>query len=257
MNLSLSRSRVLLLGCCSAVLAIILGAYAWSQSSRLFLPLPISLVATTTFLPIITGFLAIAATRAHWRRRCLTDNNALPTILDQVLTIIPAVLATFALSYLAPACRLEEQWKDYFRSKNADAIRSIQDRLQCCGFNTIHDRAWPFPGGNVEGTCESTLGYTRSCRMVWRSAEENAAAMVFLAAFLAWTLKLTLFYQHDRPDHRVNFSNSQRSIEQAGDPNTRPIAETPYSDEDGIHAAPDDQNATAPNSVEQGMRLAA
>jgi len=93
--------------------------------------------------------------------------------------------------------------------------------------------------------------------MVWRSAEENAAAMVFLAAFLAWTLKLTLFYQHDRPDHRVNFSNSQRSIEQAGDPNTRPIAETPYSDEDGTHAAPDDQNATAPNSVEQGMRLAA
>jgi hypothetical protein len=115
--------------------------------------------------------------------------------VDQLLTILPAVIATIALSYLSPGeiltCRLEEQWKSYFQSKNVRAIRAIQDGLQCCGFRSIHDRAWPFKDAtHGDNACELQFGYGRSCLVPWREQEENATWMVFTAAVLAFVLKV-------------------------------------------------------------------
>ena len=61
----------------------------------------------TTILSIITALLVptVAATRARKRPpgSWLTDSFALLPIVDQLLSVIPAVLATLALTYLAPA----------------------------------------------------------------------------------------------------------------------------------------------------------
>jgi hypothetical protein len=177
---------------------------SWVYTLRLFLPFPISLTATTTILPIITPLLVLlstcAATRARkrpsrsWRRR-LVDSTTFLRILDQILTIIPSVLVTLALTYLAPAyiltCRLENQWQQFFHNKNANAIRTIQDRLQCCGLRSTRDRSWPFPGHGSQEDCESRFRYTRSCLAGWRNAEQKTAIIVLIAAFLTWTLKVS------------------------------------------------------------------
>jgi len=84
--------------------------------------------------------------------------------------------------------------------------------------------------------------------------------MVFIAVFLAWTFKLALFYQRDRPSHWIH---QERSIGQADEvpanrgSNTRLITETGYSDQpedetDDAGSSPQGQNVFAPNSIEEG-----
>ena len=71
---------------------------------------------------------------------------------------------TFALPPDLRACRAELQWDHFFRSKNEAVIRSIQSQLGCCGFNSMRDRAWPFPAKHVVAdTCERTSGFQSSC----------------------------------------------------------------------------------------------
>lgn len=104
--------------------------------------------------------------------------------------IYETVIATLALTYMVPSsslnCGLDEQWKHLWRTKNEAAIRRIQDRYNCCGFNSVVDRAWPFPGrdGNV-GVCKTRYERTRSCAGPWRQAEQvNAGLFLIIAAVI-------------------------------------------------------------------------
>jgi len=41
-----------------------------------------------------------------------------------------------------------------FHAKDSQGIRAIQEALQCCGFGSTKDMAWPFPGqGRGAGEC--------------------------------------------------------------------------------------------------------
>ncbi|KKZ68846.1 hypothetical protein EMCG_00017 [[Emmonsia] crescens] len=159
----------------------------------------------TTFLPIITAILIPMSTNLATRARSRRSDTASPglndirrfmTILEQLLTIIPTALATFAISYFMPedivGCRLGNQWQSLYSHKNANAIRAIQDRLQCCGFRSTRDRGWPFPGGSEQRDCTGTFGYTQSCFAGWRNTQRGAAAMIFTAAVLSLVMKFIL-----------------------------------------------------------------
>lgn len=59
-----------------------------------------------------------------------------------------------------------------FHLKDARSIRSIQGTLDCCGFRTTLDNAWPFPGGSGEASrgadaCVLAFGRSRACEGVW------------------------------------------------------------------------------------------
>ncbi|PGG95209.1 hypothetical protein AJ79_10191 [Helicocarpus griseus UAMH5409] len=179
--------------------------YSWLRSSKYYLPLPILLSVVTTFLPLVTagiiplatGFVAGARNRrSDTASSRSVDFSKLLSILDHLFTIIPTALASFTISYFTPGdivgCRLENQWQSYYSSKNANAIRAIQDRLQCCGFRSTRDRGWPFPGGSEHQDCSSTFGYTRSCFAGWQSTQREAAALVFTAALLSLIMKMIL-----------------------------------------------------------------
>ncbi|EXJ65832.1 uncharacterized protein A1O5_11073, partial [Cladophialophora psammophila CBS 110553] len=85
------------------------------------------------------------------------------------------------------SCGLESQWTRLFRAKNEDAVRGIENAFRCCGFNSLHDRAWPFPSQDVDvRACERSLGYTRRCVDPWRNQEQVAAGLVALADLLNW-----------------------------------------------------------------------
>ncbi|PWY72184.1 hypothetical protein BO94DRAFT_476066 [Aspergillus sclerotioniger CBS 115572] len=187
-----------------AIIALILGALSWSRTASLFLPFPQWIPVITTLFPLITVLALYLANRLsstagadnthpfnHWQR--------LFPIADHLHSIISAIIATVALAYLYPenvlTCRLEQEWQEYFRLKDAQPIRTIQDEFRCCGFRSIHDRAWPFKDRtHGDDACEVQLGYGQSCLVPWTQQQQSASWMVFAAAVLTLFMKVA-FYQ--------------------------------------------------------------
>ncbi|KAK2762343.1 hypothetical protein FQN54_001353 [Arachnomyces sp. PD_36] len=126
--------------------------------------------------------------------------------MDRIILLVSVIVATLATTYLAPAdilaCRLETRWQHFYANKDANAIRTIQSALQCCGFRSIHDRAWPFKDADHDDTaCERALGYTQSCLAGWRREEQTGAWFVLVAALSSILLKFIL--AHYEPSSRV------------------------------------------------------
>ena len=161
--------------------ALIIVSYAWWQSWVLYLPLPLAVPAVNVFIPIFTSLITMVPnTPSRNRNRAAA---ALPIILKCVLTVSPIVLITISLAFCIPSsvlsCLLESQWDWLFRSKNAAAISSIQGQLRCCGFNSMHDRAWPFESHGVSvRECEETQGWSRRCLDVWNKWEKGMGGLV-------------------------------------------------------------------------------
>jgi len=80
-------------------------------------------------------------------------------------------------------------------NKDANAIRTIQDRFHCCGFNTAVDRAWPFPRGKPEDgygadQCTKTYRRDRPCVGPWRQAQQKNAGFFFALATIIFVTKV-------------------------------------------------------------------
>lgn len=116
------------------------------------------------------------------------------SIIDQLLTLLPVVLATLAATYVAPSdnnCHLEQTWLSYYRNKDVNSIRTIQDQLQCCGFRSTRDRAWPFKDStHGDDACERSIGYTQSCLQPWSEQERRVGILVLIAAVMGWGIKV-------------------------------------------------------------------
>jgi len=75
-----------------------------------------------------------------------------------------------------------------FKGKKVDAIRTIQDAFQCCGFTNSHDMAWPFQDKtHDQHACENMFGRKTGCMGAWKAEEQHIAgiligvvAMVFI-----------------------------------------------------------------------------
>jgi len=96
---------------------------------------------------------------------------------------------------MVPNCGTEEQWKKLYMNKDANAIRTIQDRFYCCGFNTAIDRAWPFPHGRPEegygaDQCTKIYRRDRSCVGPWRQSQQASAGVFFTLATFIFIIKV-------------------------------------------------------------------
>ncbi|EIT74655.1 hypothetical protein AO1008_11709 [Aspergillus oryzae 100-8] len=177
-------------------ISIILGAYDYHPLP----PLPISLSATTTILPILTPILLFLARFLSNQSTTGANtptfrNRFITSVISYLLTILPSGLATLALTYLfAPdllVCQLNNQWQSYYHNKDSRAIRAIQDSLHCCGFRSVKDRAWPFKDRNHgDDACVRQIGYGRACLGPWEQEDKSAAWMVFWAAVLILVVKV-------------------------------------------------------------------
>lgn len=101
------------------------------------------------------------------------------------------VVATLALTYIIPpstlACGLNTNWQKFWKAKDADGIRAIQDTFNCCGFLTVKDRAFPF---GTPSTCAKDFGRSQSCFGPWRGAEQVTAGLLLLVAVVVFILKV-------------------------------------------------------------------
>lgn len=164
--------------------------YVYTQIRLLSLPIPLTLPLLVTLLPVITTLTTTYLTR-------LLHPSNLPTFttLLTLLTTFEAALATWALTYLPASCGLEERWAALYRAKDADAIRRIQDRWSCCGFNSVVDRAWPFPYGPPEDghgaeQCRDVLRRNLGCGVAWGEEERKMAGVLVGVAVAVFVVKV-------------------------------------------------------------------
>jgi hypothetical protein len=111
------------------------------------------------------------------------------TFFFHVLYLMAFALSITFITYAFPAdvryCRAELIWEQLFRSKNEATIRSLQNQMRCCGFNSMRDRAWPFPARNVDArTCERTLGFSTNCGLLWDKRIYQVILVCIFASFL-------------------------------------------------------------------------
>jgi hypothetical protein len=227
----------------------------WTIESH-SIPIPTALSALTLALPTITGLaVEIISKPTKHSTNGISSSISRPTSTRVrpptlgVLLIFQTVLATLAGTYLAPAdsltCGLQTQWLALFRAKDVRRIRAIQDALECCGFRSPQDMAFPFPP--APSSCPDTFGRDRSCLSPWRAEERTMAALllgVVVLVVLWQTLVLvgpqspaSWFGSHPRDDEqRIRGAILYNEDAEAGHDDDDRSAVGRYEDEPGESA---------------------
>lgn len=179
------------------LMLLLLSSYSYSQIRFLSLPISQALGLFTVVLPLITG-VSTQGAYGLIQRSSKKENYHLTIPLIAVIgfqLIYETVVATLAMGYIVPPsalkCGLDERWQFLFRQKNEKAIRTIQDSFDCCGLNSVVDRAFPFSGNRSE--CANIYGRDKSCFAEWRKAEQTNAGLFLLVAFVVFVIKVPPF----------------------------------------------------------------
>ncbi|KAF1966275.1 hypothetical protein BU23DRAFT_560431 [Bimuria novae-zelandiae CBS 107.79] len=182
------------------ILVTALSGYATSFANKLSLPLPNGLTYATTVLPAVSGILlelGYDLTRSQERHKRLKRGEIrrppLVIVANTIIFIYSTVVITLLGTHAAPPsgldCGLRSRWEHLYRTKNAEAVRTIQDTFNCCGLKNSRDMAWPFPDKTHKPTaCEEMLGHTNSCLGPWKGEEQHMAGilMAVVALVFVW-----------------------------------------------------------------------
>ena len=126
----------------------------------------------------------VAARIQEWRHA-----SRISFTFAYALIVLPIVPATWAGRYVfaaeITACQTEARWSLLFQLKEESTIRAIQNSLRCCGFNSMRDRAWPFPSRTVDArACERTSGFSVPCGPLWQHHLVIAATLNMTASMV-------------------------------------------------------------------------
>ncbi|TQV96721.1 hypothetical protein V2A60_000635 [Cordyceps javanica] len=164
------------------VMLLLLGVAIFRHVTATNLSLPISPGLTASTI----AFLVFAVVNAVVSARLVAvarPHKMLGQGLRVAQAIITIVLATLFFSYIpasdARDCLLSTVWQRLFSRHDGESIRRIQDAYNCCGFNTVRDRAWPFPSHQTARTCEEMYGRSLACNRPLRTAMGQAAGVEF------------------------------------------------------------------------------
>ena len=82
-----------------------------------------------------------------------------------------------------------------YHAKDSQGIRAIQEALQCCGFGSTKDMAWPFPGqGRGAGECVARAeGVVGRCLDGLRGEERKVGWMLLAVPVGVFVWKVSIF----------------------------------------------------------------
>lgn len=185
-------------------------SYEHVTSVTLSLPLTPALTFCTILLPLFAAG-NLLSLRYLWPHRSKSSNRRIvvklsqlllsPIILQTLQAIFTTILATLYFTDLVPTntalrdCKLATQWQHLFHIKDARSIRTIQDALQCCGFRSVRDMAWPFAGSVSDGEggqCAAMFDRTRACRVPWAAALQRSAGVNFGVVLAVGVLQVSV-----------------------------------------------------------------
>lgn len=138
----------------------------------------------TAILPFLAALNAIYYPRIFRSIDATTRRKFLGIVLQALQAVVTTVLATLFLSNVVPSsirkCILGNTWQRLFSAHDAESIRRIQDTLNCCGFNTVRDKAWPFEGHRpADRQCAEIYERTTPCSEPWRMALQRNSGWEF------------------------------------------------------------------------------
>ncbi|EXJ53500.1 uncharacterized protein A1O5_13276 [Cladophialophora psammophila CBS 110553] len=173
-----------------------LSLWTYIQVRRFALPV-------TCMISILNILISSAGLAVMWSPRkvvATTENRRyidFITSYSHVIILVPFALAVLSPTYGVPsdvrACRTEMQWEHLFQAKNEAAVKSIQKQFRCCGFNSMRDRAWPFPSRHVNAdACERNLGFETYCGPFLKEKVLHAAIVSCFASVLNIILLLLI-----------------------------------------------------------------
>lgn len=148
----------------------------------------------------------------------------IPSALQTLQALATAVLATLLFEGAAPSvglsCVLENRWMTMFRAHDAGSIRQIQDILECCGLNSVKDRAYPFPqDGGRPSSCAVTYDRSVACREPWTAALSSNAGIDLGVVLAVGVLQvnLPLFFNVSRISlHKLTTSDIRPANDERG-----------------------------------------
>ncbi|KAF4970736.1 hypothetical protein FSARC_2293 [Fusarium sarcochroum] len=165
-----------------SLVLLIIAVFVHVRSSSLSLAISPTLSILTILLPIV-GFLNTAS--YHRLRRVSKSSSSnlarlAPFVVQVLQALITTILATLLFEGIVPSrvmeCMLDRQWMSMFRAHDGRSIRRIQDAFDCCGLNSVRDRAYPFPG-TAPSNCAATYGRRTACREPWRGALQTLSGL--------------------------------------------------------------------------------
>lgn len=270
------RQVVTIISILYLLLVAALSGYATSVSNWLNIPIPKALTISTTVLPIIAGFfleIAYDLNRVQEQREQRptgsTSRPPLVIIANTIIFIYSTVVITLLGTHAAPPaslnCGLEERWKLLWTHKKSEAIKTIQQTLNCCGFVNSHDRAWPFPDKSHDvHACESAFGYQVGCVGPWKAEEQRVAGILMGVVGLVFAWQVVLIATPTRGKtwlHRVLPDRVSRHIadEEEGSRPRRAIDYLPNFDQyrdnvaEEVHDSEEEESAPR-RVIENGAR---
>ncbi|KAL2057388.1 hypothetical protein ABVK25_002441 [Lepraria finkii] len=183
---------------------IVTAGIATDRIKNLGIPISIVTATATTLLPVITAGSLLSTQKLASGFNGSLANAKLSIswttiVVFMLLIIYDTIIATLALNHMTPpsnlTCHLEQQWGRLFSSKNAEIIRRIQDRHQCCGLHSVVDKAWPFADGSHPVTaCRDAFNRQNSCFGEWRRDEQITAGLLLLVAGVMFLIKLIMIF---------------------------------------------------------------
>ncbi|KAK6360238.1 hypothetical protein TWF730_006388 [Orbilia blumenaviensis] len=185
-----------------ALITMILGILAWWTVSKYSLPFSLVLPILTTVLgpgDLLATCASLVGSSGGSRRASKRPLNNVSLFINLLLLILPAVMTGLAAPALGnQSCQMRDVWQGWFKTHNENAIKAIQDSLQCCGFASVKDMPYPFPrkaskDGKPEVpdmTCANILGHMTPCAPAWEGELKSAAGFVIGGASLAVVWKL-------------------------------------------------------------------
>lgn len=163
-----------------------------------FLSLPISpAVSILTILLPVSGFLINMFYSRHGPISSSSSNRVAklaPLIIQVLQGLATTILATILFETILPSstldCMLETQWLHMFRSHDAHGIQSIQDAYDCCGLNTVKDKAYPFPPGKPD-RCAQRYERDVACKGPWRGALQTTSGVDLVVVLAAGLIQVS------------------------------------------------------------------
>ncbi|CAJ2511186.1 Uu.00g068110.m01.CDS01 [Anthostomella pinea] len=170
---------------------IALAIYVQVTSSSLSLPLSTGTTVITILLPLIAAanvFYTPILDRILPRGKYPALQQLLPPALQIIQAVLTTIVATLAFEGFLPSqnlnCNLEGNWQQLWHEHDGRGIERIQDSFNCCGLNSVRDRAWP------RDHCQDFYNRHSSCAAPWRATMQRNAGLEFGVAVAVGLIQL-------------------------------------------------------------------
>jgi len=118
-------------------------------------------------------------------------------VIQSILTVVLATNLSYTMTKDGSTtdCLLQTRWQGMWSAHDRRGIERIQDAFDCCGFNSVKDRAWP------RDTCPALYGRFSACRQSWETALRTGSGLDFAVCLVVGLYQLWQF---------ISFSYSSR-----------------------------------------------